>query len=89
MEEKREMVEIRYSNSNEVADLAGQTVREARKQFKSEFSIPDKAKAKLNGRLGQPIAYSNFYQMSRQKSFGGYGMNMKQDLFQRQSLLEL
>ncbi len=43
------MVEIRYGDQYEVTDLAGQTVCEAREQFKSEFGIPDKAKAKLNG----------------------------------------
>jgi molybdopterin converting factor small subunit len=44
------MVEIRYGDQIEVADLAGQTVSEARQQFRSEFGIPDKARAKLNGR---------------------------------------
>ncbi|MHB8104656.1 MAG: hypothetical protein ACYDG5_03860, partial [Dehalococcoidales bacterium] len=29
--------------------LAGQTINEAREQFKSEFGIPDKAKVRLNG----------------------------------------
>jgi len=43
------MVEIRYGDQYEVTDLAGQTVCEAREQFKSEFGIPDKAKARLNG----------------------------------------
>jgi len=43
------MVEIKYGDQYEVTDLAGQTVSEAREHFKSEFSIPDKAKAKLNG----------------------------------------
>jgi molybdopterin converting factor small subunit len=43
------MVEIRYGGQYEIADLAGQTVSEAREQFRSEFGIPDKAKAKLNG----------------------------------------
>lgn len=43
------MVEIRYGDQYEVTDLAGRTVCEAREQFKSEFGIPDKAKAKLNG----------------------------------------
>jgi hypothetical protein len=42
------MVEIRYGDQYEVTDLAGQTVSEAREQFKAEFGIPDKAKAKLN-----------------------------------------
>ncbi len=43
------MVEIRYSDYHEVADLAGRTVSEAREQFQAEFGIPDKARAKLNG----------------------------------------
>lgn len=43
------MVEIRYGDQYEVTDLAGHTVSEAREHFKSEFGIPDKAKAKLNG----------------------------------------
>jgi molybdopterin converting factor small subunit len=43
------MVEIRYKDQFEVSELAGQTVSEAREQFKAEFGIPNKAKAKLNG----------------------------------------
>ena len=43
------MVEIRYGEQFETADLAGQTVSEAREQFRSEFGIPEKARAKLNG----------------------------------------
>ena len=43
------MVEIRYGEQFEISDLAGQTVSEARDHFKSEFGIPDKAKARLNG----------------------------------------
>jgi molybdopterin converting factor small subunit len=43
------MVEIRYGDQYEIVDIAGQTVSEAREQFKAEFGIPDKAKAKLNG----------------------------------------
>ena len=43
------MVEIRYGDQFEVSELAGQTVSEAREQFKAEFGIPDKAHAKLNG----------------------------------------
>jgi len=43
------MVEIRYGEQYEVTDLAGQTVGEAREQFKSEFGIPAKARARLNG----------------------------------------
>jgi hypothetical protein len=44
------MVEIRYGDQIEVADLAGQTVSEVRQQFRKEFGIPDKARARLNGR---------------------------------------
>jgi len=43
------MVEIKYGDQYEIVDIAGQTVSEAREQFKAEFGIPDKAKAKLNG----------------------------------------
>jgi len=43
------MVEIRYGEQYEVADLAGQTVSEVREQFKAEFGIPDTARARLNG----------------------------------------
>jgi len=42
------MVEIRYGDQYEIADLAGHSVSEAREQFKAEFGIPDKATAKLN-----------------------------------------
>jgi hypothetical protein len=44
------MVEIRYGDQYEIADLAGQTVSEAREQFRADFGIPGKARAKLNGR---------------------------------------
>ncbi|MFC1967193.1 hypothetical protein ACFLV2_00900 [Chloroflexota bacterium] len=44
------MVEIRYKEYYEVADLAGQSVAEARKQFNKEFGIPEKAAARLNGK---------------------------------------
>ena len=43
------MVEIRFGDQYEITDLAGQTVSEAREHFRSEFGIPDKAKARLNG----------------------------------------
>lgn len=45
------MVEIKYRDSFELADLAGTSVAEARKQYKSEFGIPDKAQVRLNGKL--------------------------------------
>ena len=44
------MVEIRYGDYNEAADLAGQSVAEARQQFKGELGIPEKATARINGR---------------------------------------
>jgi len=50
------MVEIKYGNQYEVTDLAGQTVSEAREHFKSEFGIPDKASARLNGSKVKPGA---------------------------------
>jgi molybdopterin converting factor small subunit len=43
------MVAIRYRDQFEVSELAGQTIKEAREQFKAEFGIPDKAQVKLNG----------------------------------------
>ena len=39
------MVEIRYGEHYEMADLAGKSVAQAREQYKQEFDIPDKAKA--------------------------------------------
>jgi len=44
------MIEIRYRNQYEVADLTGRSVSDARKLFKNELGIPDKATAKLNGK---------------------------------------
>ena len=44
------MVEIRYKDHYKVADLAGDTLAEAREQLKEEFNIPDEAIAKLNGK---------------------------------------
>ena len=43
------MIDIKYRDRFEVADMAGLTIGEAREQFKDEFGIPDKATAKLNG----------------------------------------
>jgi hypothetical protein len=43
------MVEIKFKDQFEVADLAGKTVSEAREQFRDEFGIPGKASARLNG----------------------------------------
>jgi len=44
------MVEIRYGEHYEMADLTGKSVAQAREQYKQEFDIPDKAQAKLNGK---------------------------------------
>jgi hypothetical protein len=43
------MIEIKYKDQFDVADLAGYTVSEVRKQFRDEFGIPGKATARLNG----------------------------------------
>lgn len=39
------MVEIRYGDYSEQADLAGKSVAEACEQYKLELGIPDKATA--------------------------------------------
>ena len=44
------MIEIRYGENYEMADLAGKSVAQAREQYKQEFGIPDKAQASLNGK---------------------------------------
>ena len=44
------MVEIRYRDHYELADLAGKGVAEVREQYKPGFGIPDKAQARLNGK---------------------------------------
>ena len=44
------MIEIRYGEHYEMADLAGKSVAQAREQYKQEFGIPDKAQANLNGK---------------------------------------
>jgi len=44
------MVEIKYGEHYEVADLAGKSVAEVREQYKEEFGIPDKAQASLDGK---------------------------------------
>ena len=44
------MVEIRYGEQYEVADLAGKSLAEVREQYKSDFDIPDKAQARVNGK---------------------------------------
>jgi len=44
------MVEIRYGERYEMADLAGRSIADAREQYKQEFGIPDKAQARLNSK---------------------------------------
>ncbi len=44
------MIEIRYSEHSEQADLAGESVAQAREQYTSALGVPDKAKAYLNGK---------------------------------------
>jgi hypothetical protein len=44
------MIEVKYGEHFEVADIAGNTIHEAREKFKAEFEIPGKARAKLNGK---------------------------------------
>jgi hypothetical protein len=53
------MIEIKYGEQYEVVDLAGQTISEAREQFRSEFGIPDKARAILNGIKIKPRTETN------------------------------
>ena len=43
------MVEIKFKDQIEVADLGGQTISEAREQYRKEFGIPEGAAARLNG----------------------------------------
>ena len=42
------MVEIKYGEYSELAELAGKSIAEAREQYESEFEIPDRAQAILN-----------------------------------------
>lgn len=44
------MVEIRYKENFEVADVAGKSLADIRSDYTAKFGIPDKAKAKLNDR---------------------------------------
>ena len=44
------MIEIKYKDNSEVADVTGHTIAEARKQFRAGFGIADKASAFLNGK---------------------------------------
>ncbi len=43
------MVEIKFRDQYEAADLEGLSIGEIREQFKDQFGIPDKATARLNG----------------------------------------
>ncbi len=43
------MIEIRYQENFESAEIAGQTIAEARELYKAAFDIPDRARAELNG----------------------------------------
>lgn len=45
------MIEIIYGENIKQADLAGKSVAEVREMYQVEFSIPDRAKASLNGKL--------------------------------------
>lgn len=42
------MVQLKYGDYHEMAELAGKTVAEVREQYKPLFDIPDRAKTKLN-----------------------------------------
>lgn len=48
------MIEIRYGEHSEQADLAGESVAQAREQYKSVLGVSDKAKAYLNGKRVKP-----------------------------------
>jgi len=43
------LTELRYDDYHETADLAGHSIADVREQYKSDLSIPDNARAKLNG----------------------------------------
>lgn len=51
------MVEIRYGEQYEAADLAGTSVAEAREWYKSEFDVPERAKTYL------AVYYTTFLSM--------------------------
>jgi hypothetical protein len=53
------MVEIRYGEYSEQAELAGNSIAEAREQYQLRFNIPDKAKAYLNGKQVKKDMESN------------------------------
>jgi hypothetical protein len=43
------LVELRYGDYHEIADLAGKSIAEVREQYKPLLNIPKKAKIRLNG----------------------------------------
>lgn len=45
------MIEISYGENSQQADLVGKSVAQAREQYKHEFDIPDKARARLNDKV--------------------------------------
>ncbi len=45
----KRMIEIRYKGNLEASDIAGRSIAEARNLYKTDFRIPDKAAAFLNG----------------------------------------
>jgi len=47
---KAKMVEIRYGEGYQIADLAGRSVAKVQEGYESEFNIRERAKAYLNGR---------------------------------------
>jgi hypothetical protein len=44
------MIEIKFKDNHETADIAGRTIAEARAMYRSDFGIRDKAVALLNGK---------------------------------------
>lgn len=48
------MVEIKFRNNLEVADLAGKSLADVRQDYKAKFDIPDKARVKINDRKVRP-----------------------------------
>ncbi|MCL0094496.1 hypothetical protein M1N58_01165 [Dehalococcoidales bacterium] len=47
---KRKWLRLNTVNNYEGADLVGKSLAEVREQYKSDFDIPDKAQAKVNGK---------------------------------------
>ena len=44
------MIEVIYGNNKELARLTGKSIADVRDQYKSQFDIPDRAQAVLNGK---------------------------------------